>query len=123
LTVKRRSYLAGEQVCDNNGTGSSIRPDDEEITLSTANLTDERVQSALRSSIQALHRVAEYRLSPALDQRMLSLGERKEYLAQEEHDELLALASFAQQRTLEKLEAQVALSRLQEVFPDLVDKP
>jgi hypothetical protein len=33
----------------------------------------------------------------------------------------MALVELTQQRTREKLEAQVALQRLQDVFPELVD--
>ena len=34
------------------------------------------------------------------------MGERKAYLSPDEHEELLALADFAQKQTVEKLEAQ-----------------
>jgi hypothetical protein len=51
---------------------------------------------------------------------MHELGERKEYLTQAEHDELLALVEFAQKRTIEKLEAQTALARLRAALPGLV---
>jgi hypothetical protein len=57
-------------------------------------------------------------MPPALDQRLRDLGERKEFLSPEEHAELLALVAFTQQRTLEKLEAELALRRLQAVVPD-----
>jgi hypothetical protein len=40
------------------------------------------------------------------------LGERKEWLSKAEHDELMALVAFTQQRTLEKLEAEAALQDL-----------
>ncbi len=36
---------------------------------------------------------------------MHELGERKEFLKQAEHDELLALVDFTRKRTIEKLEA------------------
>jgi hypothetical protein len=72
-----------------------------------------RLQSALRTCERALRRVADYRLDPALDQRLRDLGERKEWLSQAEHDELLALVAFTQQRTLEKLDAEAALQELQ----------
>ena len=54
---------------------------------------------------------------------MLELGERKEFLDATEYAELMALVSFAQQRTLEKLEAEVALKRLESVYPDLGSMP
>lgn len=72
-----------------------------------------RLQSALRTCERVLRRVADYRLDPALDQRLRVLGERKEWLSKAEHDELLALVAFTQQRTLEKLEAEAALQELQ----------
>lgn len=72
-----------------------------------------RLQSAFRSCERALRRVADYRLDPALDRRLRDLGERKEWLNPAEHDELLALVAFTQQRTLDKLEAEAALEELQ----------
>jgi len=84
-------------------------------------MTDPRLGSALRSCIQSLRRTATFELDPSLDRRMQDLGERKEFLGPGEHYELLALVGFAQKRTLEKLEAQVALQRLRELFPEMVD--
>ncbi len=72
-----------------------------------------RLQAALRTCERALRRVADYRLDPALDQRLRELGERKEWLSRAEHEELLALIAFTQQRTLDKLEAEAALQELQ----------
>jgi hypothetical protein len=82
---------------------------------------DPKLNSALRSCWHALRHLAEYQLDPSLDQRLQDLGERKEFLNPVEHAELMALVDFTQKRTLEKLEAQVALERLREFFPDLVD--
>jgi hypothetical protein len=78
-----------------------------------------RLRSVLQSCERALRRVAEYRLDPALDQRMRDLGERKEWLSAAEHEELLALVTFTQQRTLEKLEAEAALQNLQAACAEL----
>jgi hypothetical protein len=64
--------------------------------------------------------MAEYELDPILSQRMHDLGERKEYLSQEEHDELLALVDFSHKRTIEKLEAQLALARLRAALPNML---
>jgi hypothetical protein len=63
--------------------------------------------------------VAEYRLDPAIDQRMLLLGERKEHLSTEEHAELMALVTLTQKRTIEKLQAELAVERLLDAFPEL----
>ena len=89
--------------------------------MATDLITDPNRLNALRSCVRPLQRLASYELEPSFDRRMHELGERKEFLNSDEHDELLALVAFVQQRTLEKLEAEVALKHLQEVFPDLVD--
>lgn len=79
--------------------------------------------SALRTCRQALRRIANYELDPSIDRRMLDLGERKEGLDPAEYAELLALVAFAQRRTVEKLEAQVALQRLESAYPELATSP
>jgi hypothetical protein len=81
-------------------------------------LTDLRVQSALRHGVHALKRVANYVLPAALDRRLKELGENKEYLGAAEHEELLALVTFTQERTLEKLQAEIALRDLQTLLSD-----
>lgn len=80
-------------------------------------------QAALASSASALRRVASYALPPELDRRILDLGERKETLTPDERAELLAWVAFTQQRSAEKLEAEVALRRLADVFPELATRP
>ena len=80
-------------------------------------------EDVLRDCIRALRPVADYELEPALDRRLSDLGERKEFLTPVEHAELLDLVAFARHRSLEKLEAQLALRRLQEVAPDVVVAP
>jgi len=80
--------------------------------------TTTELQPALRAARRALRRLAGYTLEPALDERLRDLGERKESLGPEERAELLALVSFTQQRTLEKLEAELALRQLDAVAPD-----
>ena len=86
--------------------------------MTPATLADSRVQSALRHGVHALKRVASYGLPSALDRRMQQLGENKEYLGASEHEELLALVTFAHERTLEKLQAELALRELQPFLPD-----
>jgi hypothetical protein len=71
-----------------------------------------KLQSALWSCEHAPRRVADYRLDLALDRRLRELREQKERLSKAEHDELLALVAFTQQRTLKKLEAEAALRDL-----------
>jgi hypothetical protein len=77
------------------------------------------IRSALAPSLSALRRLARYKLEPALARRMQALGERKEFLGKEQHEELVALVTFAQRRSIEKLEAQVALQRLNEILPEV----
>jgi len=84
----------------------------------TPALTDSRVQSALRHGVRALKRVANYVLPAALDRRLQQLGENKEYLGAADHEELLALVTFTHERTLEKLQAEVALRELRTLLPD-----
>ena len=88
--------------------------------MTTVSTEDPQFQSAIEACAVALRRMAAYELNPTLTQRMHELGERKEYLTQAEHDELLALVEFAQKRTIEKLEAQMALARLRAALPGLV---
>jgi hypothetical protein len=80
-------------------------------------------QAALTSSAAALRRMAAYTLPPELDRRVLDLGERKEALTPDERAELLEWVAFTQQRSAEKLEAEVALRRLADVFPELAARP
>jgi hypothetical protein len=66
--------------------------------------------------------MADYELEPSLHRRMQVLGERKEFLSQGEHEELLALVDFAHKRTIEKLEAQAALDRLRAALPGVLSE-
>jgi len=76
-------------------------------------------QPALEASVSALQRIAGYTLDPALDQCILELGERKEFLTPPEHQELIALVNFTEQTSLDKFEAERALRRLLAVCPEL----
>lgn len=64
------------------------------------------------AAVAALRRVASYTLPPALDRRILDLGERKESLTGDEREELMAWVAFTQERSIERLAAQVALREL-----------
>ena len=72
---------------------------------------------AVATARRVLRRMAAYTLAPALDARLRDLGERKEFLSPAEYAELQALVSFTQQRTQEKLEAELALRQLDAVAP------
>ena len=76
-------------------------------------------RAAVTRSVSAHRRVAAYTLPQALDARMLDLGERKEFLTPAERDELLALVAFTQERSAEKLEAELAARRLTDAYPEL----
>jgi hypothetical protein len=78
---------------------------------------------ALNTVREVLRGLADYQIDPALDQMMLTLGERKEFLAPHEHAELMAWVAFTQQRTIEKLKAELALQQLSDAFPQLKDQP
>ena len=80
------------------------------------------VESVILHGAATLRRLAEYRLPPALDERLLWLCENKESLTQTERQELLALVDFADEKTAEKLQAQAALRRIDRVFPKLTGR-
>ena len=77
-------------------------------------------EALLSECVAALQRLASYRLPPALDQRLLWLSENKENLSEAEREELHALVEFAEERTIDKLQAQATLKRIGEVCPQLV---
>ena len=83
----------------------------------TTSLDNKEIEPLLRDCASALRRVADYRLPRAIDQRLLWLGENKENLGESEQSELLALAEFAEERTLEKVQAQAVLKRLSQAYP------
>lgn len=83
--------------------------------------TSPRLRDALRSCADALVHVSGYELDPALNRRMRDLGERKDALTKDEYEELLSFIAFTEQRTREKLEAQLALRRLRELVPELIE--
>ena len=91
--------------------------------MATISSPDLRVHSALETCVGTLSKLANYRLEASFQRRLDDLGDRKEFLGSEEHDELLALVEFSQRRSLESLEARLALSRLREAFPDAVLVP
>ncbi len=91
--------------------------------MSTVSTTDPSFRGAVDASITTLRRLADYEIPPSLDARLRELAERKDLLSSSEHDELLTLVEFAQHRTMEKLEAKVALDKLHRALPDLVIEP
>lgn len=84
--------------------------------------SDPNFADALGLCVDSLRRMAEYELDETVNRRMQYLGERKEFLNEEEHAELLSLVAFSERRTREKLDAQLALKRLGELVPELVER-
>jgi len=80
-------------------------------------------RQALGLCVGALHRLANYELDPAMNRRMRDLGERKERLNEGEHEELISLVAFSEKRSIEKLEAQLALKRLGRFLPEAAIQP
>jgi hypothetical protein len=91
--------------------------------MSTLQVVDPPREAALRTSASALRRASAYRLPPELDRRILDLGERKESLTPDERAELMAWVAFTQERSLEKVGAELALRRLTDAFPEIGDRP
>lgn len=87
-------------------------------TMTPTTLADSHVQTALRHGVHALKRLANSTLPAALERRLQQLGDNKEYLAPADREELLALVTFTHERTLEKLQAELALRELQLLLPD-----
>ena len=90
--------------------------------MSAVTMTDPEFRSALDGCVHALRSLADYELEPELERRMTDLGERKEFLSVDEHDELKGLVAFARRRSIESLEAKLAIQRLRGVVPDLADE-
>lgn len=89
--------------------------------MATATVADPRLPGALGSCVATLRRLANYELDPPIARRLEELFDRKEFLNEPEHEELMRLVDFVRKRSLEKLEAQVALKELGEIFPEAVN--
>lgn len=89
--------------------------------MATVPRVDAQIHSALDSCASALRRIASYELEPSLQNRFLDLGERKELLSQPEYDELMALVDFTQKRTIESLDAKIALDRIGSQLREIVE--
>lgn len=87
--------------------------------MSAISHVDSQTVSALAPCIELLQRLAEYELEPEIARYIRDLGERKEFLSEEEHKGLIAFATLTEERTIDKLAAKIALKRLREAFPEL----
>jgi hypothetical protein len=76
---------------------------------------DSPLQTVLETLDSVLRRVSNCTMPPALDRRMLDLGERKEMLTPEERDELMAWVAFSQELSVEKSAADVVLDQLEQL--------
>ena len=86
----------------------------------TANLISPQEEPVLRDCVETLSRVARYRLPHALDERLVWLSENKERLDATQREELLALVELADNRSLDKVQAQAVLKQLAKLYPALV---
>jgi hypothetical protein len=91
--------------------------------MGTTTVADNDLEQLLTDCVAALQRVAGPRLPATLDRRLLWLSENKERLSEAEREELLAAVEFAEDRTLEKLQARALLQRLARLYPHLVPPP
>lgn len=91
------------------------------MIANTSNLVSSQGESVLRDCMHTLRRIAGYRLPNALDRRLLWLSENKELLDEAQREELAALVDLADQRGLDKVQAQAALNQLAKFYPALVN--
>lgn len=77
----------------------------------------------LRDCVETLRRVAAFRLPGALDRRLVWLSENKEQLDESQREELGALVDLADNRALDKVQAQAVLAQLAKIYPELVNEP
>jgi hypothetical protein len=87
--------------------------------MAPVSMADSPIRSAFEVCASTLSKIADYQLEPSLQDRLQDLGERKDLLSQIEHGELMALVDFVRKRSIESLEAKLALKQLSEVFPTL----
>jgi hypothetical protein len=77
------------------------------------------VESLIGEFAASLRRLAEYRLPAALDQRPLWLSENEDSLTEAERHQLPALVELAEEKTVERLQAQATLRWIDEAFPNV----
>ena len=87
-------------------------------TAAIASSTSTR-RKALRACADALRLTADFRLPNALQRKLRKTLDEKESASPSEHRELLMLVEAAQERSLQKVKAQVALQQLLQAFPEL----
>ena len=88
------------------------------VTIEATRSTSTR-RKALRACADALRVAADYRLPSSLQRKLRKALDEKERASPSAHRELLVLVEAAQERSLQKVKAQVALQQLLEAFPEL----
>lgn len=76
-------------------------------------------RKALRACAEALRLASDYRLPTALQRKLRKALDEKEQVSPSQHRELLVLVEAAQERSLQKVKAQIALQQLLQAFPEL----
>ncbi len=76
-------------------------------------------RKALRACAKALRVAANYQLPAPLQRKLRKTLDDKERTSPAGHEELLVLVEVAQERSLQKVKAQVALQQLLQAFPEL----
>src|SRR3954452_9257627 len=87
--------------------------------MTTVSMADSPIRSAFEACASTLSKIADYQLEPSLQDRLQDLGDRKDLLSQLEHNELMALVNFVRKRSIESLEAKLALKQLSEEYYQL----
>lgn len=82
--------------------------------------TEPDFQEALDTCVAALRQIAVADVDESTQRRFLDLSENKEFLNEQQHEELMGMVEDWQQRTNERLKAQVVLKYLGELFPAMV---
>ena len=93
-----------------------------DLLLSISAKDNVEFEAALDQCVAALRKTANLELSSKLEDRLCDLNERKEFLSQQEHEQLLLLVDVMHLRSIEKIEAQLALKRLRNILPEVVDR-
>jgi hypothetical protein len=91
--------------------------------MASASLIPPQERPVLRDCVETLSRVAAFRLPGALDRRLVWLSENKEQLDESQREELAALVDLADNRALDKLQAQAVLAKLAKIYPELANAP
>jgi len=76
-------------------------------TITSAIDSEPQFQTAINRCVDALKGLASYQLDPAINERMQTLGERKEFLDEAEYKELLSLIDFSDEAHTREIGGQI----------------